>query len=569
MKRVFIGHRGVGKTELLKRHQIYFADIEHFDLDTEIEKQKNQTVSDIFNSEGELAFRKLEQKVFADLIKKNSFVIALGAGFDISSLTVDTLSSGIEVIYVSRRTDLDGRIFLNRPALDPKLSLLDEYQQRYQKREKNFRDRADFIYHMPEGLIETDDIEKSILTGSFVTAKAFVTSTKAITLPHVKNIELRTDIFTDGEIKKITLSRDHNFLVSYRKKTTVFNFKSGLIDWALELGAVPSELNSADLIVSNHDDEIQSAIHKFKSYEQFHQKLCPIINTWEELIFGHKWQSEKPEFRSFLPRSNPVEKRSKWRWYRELQFNKQKVNFVQGSQDFDDQPSLYEYIKASLYSKNNFAAVLGSPVHHSKSPMTQYKKLNQNFIAIPLNEADFPQALSFLHILGLNCAAVTSPLKNTAGKYCKKTSAVNSLALKNNIWMSASTDEAGLIKLFENIKEAQKNSVVVWGGGGVLKSIQDALPTAKFYSAQSQSPRTKNDFCKNPKIIVWSAPRKIDVQFPPNIWKPELVIDLNYSENSMGIEYAKNKNLKYISGDALFYAQAEKQLQFFKENLGF
>ena len=40
MKRVLIGHRGVGKTALLERHQTYFPDIEHFDLDQEIEKRK-------------------------------------------------------------------------------------------------------------------------------------------------------------------------------------------------------------------------------------------------------------------------------------------------------------------------------------------------------------------------------------------------------------------------------------------------------------------------------------------------------------------------------------------------
>ena len=50
MKKVFIGHRGVGKTNLLVRHSKYFLDIQHFDLDAEIEKLENKTISEIFET---------------------------------------------------------------------------------------------------------------------------------------------------------------------------------------------------------------------------------------------------------------------------------------------------------------------------------------------------------------------------------------------------------------------------------------------------------------------------------------------------------------------------------------
>ncbi len=44
MRRVFIGHRGVGKTSLLRRHQGYFPDVAHFDLDAEIEKSQQHQI---------------------------------------------------------------------------------------------------------------------------------------------------------------------------------------------------------------------------------------------------------------------------------------------------------------------------------------------------------------------------------------------------------------------------------------------------------------------------------------------------------------------------------------------
>lgn len=64
MKRVFIGHRGVGKSSLLERHQGYFPDVPAFDLDQVITDKENQPVSEIFAQQGETVFRNLE-KIFS------------------------------------------------------------------------------------------------------------------------------------------------------------------------------------------------------------------------------------------------------------------------------------------------------------------------------------------------------------------------------------------------------------------------------------------------------------------------------------------------------------------------
>ncbi len=560
MKRVFIGHRGVGKTELLKRHQSYFHDLPHFDLDQEIEKSQNKKISEIFKNQSEQKFRDIELNVFTNLIQNENFVISLGAGFN-----PENIPSDIEVVYVSRRTDSDGRIFLNRPRLNSDLTALKEYHERFHKRDPLFRFRSGFIYHLPEGLKNSNLIEENIFKSVCKIKNVFMTAANE-KFNNFENIELRTDIFSDAQIKKIIAQNKNTFLISYRKKTDQHLFKIGMIDWALELGTVPSELShNSELIISNHDDDVKTAIEKFKLYPQFHQKLCPIIHNWSELKIGHDWQSEAPDQRSFLPRTATSNYKSKWHWYRQQQFSKQKINFIQGHQDFDDQPSLFEYL--SHKNKNQFVAVLGDPVHHSKTPITQSENFDLNVLAIPIQESEFETAMPILLDMGLIAAAATSPLKNLAGKLCGKSHAVNSMVLKNNSWVGTSTDEFGLQKLIEQVSNYKSKTFVVWGGGGILDSIVKILPEAIFYSAQTQNTRDENKIIQNPDVVIWAAPRKTEIQMPHNHWQPEVVLDLNYTENSMGLEYAQNKNIKYISGDVMFYAQAEKQMQFWKEHL--
>lgn len=578
LKRVFIGHRGVGKSSLLKRHQSYFPKVVHFDLDQEIEKKINQGISEFFKQQGEKKFREVEKNVFAQLIQAENYVISLGAGFDISLIPNDC-----EVIYVSRRTDSDGRIFLNRPRLNPELSALNEYHQRFVQREPKFRLRADFVYHLPEGLREdhkiASNIEKSIfefsLNSDFKIQNGFVTliPTKESLLRYFDSVELRTDLFLDQEIARITNQYSKkSFLISYRQQPSSLAHITGQVDWALELGEVPSVLfKNEQLIVSNHDDPIRKAIEKFKNYSTFQQKLCPVVTNWHELIEGHQWQQADPAKRSFLPRSPKNAPKSLWRWYRELQFLKQKINFIQMLQDFDDQPSLFEYLKSITFQKeHDFFAVLGDPVHHSWTPLTQMQTMKKNVLAIPLQEADFFTAVNFLKDLDLQAAAITSPLKKLAGELANKTHPCNTLVFHQDSVAGTSTDETGFQKLLESFeKQSHLNlkdqKVVVWGGGGVLDSLKDQLPQASFYSAQTAMPRAGQSAVEAPDVLIWSAPRKGGIQMPPPSWKPTWVIDVNYAENSLGIEYAQMTGAHYISGADMFYAQAEAQVTFWKK----
>ena len=74
-----IGIMGAGKTTLGKRLAKQL-NLEFFDSDLEIEDFAGCTIKTIFERQGEQAFRKIEQKVLAQLLSGSNRVIATGGG---------------------------------------------------------------------------------------------------------------------------------------------------------------------------------------------------------------------------------------------------------------------------------------------------------------------------------------------------------------------------------------------------------------------------------------------------------------------------------------------------------
>ena len=76
---VFVGMMGSGKSSIglltAKKLKLNFIDI-----DKEIEKELNQSISKIFETKGEEFFRKFEEKVTLKKLKLSSTVISLGGG---------------------------------------------------------------------------------------------------------------------------------------------------------------------------------------------------------------------------------------------------------------------------------------------------------------------------------------------------------------------------------------------------------------------------------------------------------------------------------------------------------
>jgi shikimate 5-dehydrogenase len=597
LRRVYVGHRGVGKTFLLARSQQYFPEVSHFDLDYEISCSQNRSPSEIFSQSGEAHFRKIEADVFEKIISQNeNFVIACGAGFDPA-----LIDSSIEVVFVSRLTDADGRIFLDRPRLNPNLLPLEESRTRFLERHERFLKRADQIYDMPEGIESINQIEKQILTGQVKLSSVIYTVQtrdyqKTFTDDY-RYFELRNDILTD---EQITQFKKNNPLARLMYSVR----QDGLIGSLENFEAVDCDIRFASdfqwpgralKVVSSHHGRISEAVDQLtdlkkkfevRGWTDVHFKLCPQVESFEELIAGHEWQAENPDQRSFLPRSED----GRWAWYRLIKSYDQKLNYVKSSSEVADQPTPYEFLTLPPERPAHWGAVLGDPVYFSRSPEQHrafFSEFGSFFTRIKLSESELPDVIIYLNRLGLKYAAVTSPLKEVLFRIsdiqsmeANRLKSANTFIIENKMILVHNTDLDGFMSLKSNLKAHSK--VAVWGGGGTLSMMRSVLPNAHYFSAQSGDLRDFNFFdqskttkkivstdieSENYDYLIWAAPRKPDTKWPDSNFKCKTVLDLNYTDFSMGLEYAAKNKLIYISGLDMFKEQARKQQAYWMQGV--
>lgn len=602
---VVFGQRGVGKTSFLSRLQAYWKNENyHFlDLDQEIEKHYQKKIADIFKNEGETVFRKYELEVFNLLIKNYSkIVLSVGGGFDVLKIPSD-----VHCLWLQRLSDETGRIFLDRPRLDTNKTDLEEFFDRANIRKIAFEQRADEIYLVPEGLTTNNDTEKMLFKSDIPFLEStYITLTKALIkkkafLNKIKNsgLEYRDDLITDSELQLLVTNLPlKKIILSFRSKDKIkdsesfflqikqnFSNSEVLIDWALELGP-PLQLSQIRPdIISLHDylpgENISDFLKRLESFSDKtkHLKASPIIEHFNDLQIAFEWQQKDPQNRSLLPRSE----KGTWTWFRQFMKGRQKINFWKVSVGTaPDQPSLYEWL-ATTSNCQSMAAVLGSPVKHSRTPLAQqsfFKNYDIPVFAIDIPENEFEVAISFLKKLGLIACAVTSPLKKRAYELVKKSKeestqlssldnelgTINTLFFKNNLCAGTNTDLRGFQFQVGSLIHMQ-DFVLVWGGGGTLPIIKAVFPKAIEYSVRSGKARDEQQEDANfsPDILIWAAAPNAEA---PTLKKnPQYIIDLNYKEDSLARSYAKNMSAIYISGEKMFLEQALGQQEFWKKYL--
>lgn len=122
MKIVLIGYMGSGKSSVGKRLAEVLG-LPFRDMDVEIEKQEDCSISEIFSRKGEIYFRKIENKILKELLSQpKSYVLATGGGTPCYGDNMDFMIKA-DVITVYLKTPLEvltSRLVLekdNRPLL--------------------------------------------------------------------------------------------------------------------------------------------------------------------------------------------------------------------------------------------------------------------------------------------------------------------------------------------------------------------------------------------------------------------------------------------------------------------
>jgi len=107
-KIVLLGYMGSGKT-IIARLLSQSLLISHLDLDEVIEKEANQTIKNIFETKGEIYFRKMEHQVLRDLMmnkESGQMILSLGGGTPCYANNHEFLNGeGVVSIYLRASID--------------------------------------------------------------------------------------------------------------------------------------------------------------------------------------------------------------------------------------------------------------------------------------------------------------------------------------------------------------------------------------------------------------------------------------------------------------------------------
>ena len=114
-----IGHMGSGKS-LIGRIIAKKLNIQHFDSDNLIEKLSKKKINEIFSLQGEIKFRKIEEKVILSLMGEKNIVLSLGGGSILSKKTRDFLKNDFITLFL----DVNIKILVERLKNNIKRPLL-------------------------------------------------------------------------------------------------------------------------------------------------------------------------------------------------------------------------------------------------------------------------------------------------------------------------------------------------------------------------------------------------------------------------------------------------------------
>lgn len=231
------------------------------------------------------------------------------------------------------------------------------------------------------------------------------------------------------------------------------------------------------------------------------------------------------------------------------------VHFIrEGEGSGLDQPFLWQAVLQPPFQRE-FAAVLGDPIEHSRSPMEHqsfFKEFHMPFVSVRMTEDEWASGIKTLRRLGLGFAAVTAPLKLRAGG--------NTLTWIGDKFKSDNTDALALAELADDLEVT--GEIWCWGRGGVSASVARAWPKARLISA-----REGVNEAAQPGLFIWATGRGREFKWPSDSIRPRKVLDLNYSDDSPGLEWAVKHNFPYQSGLRMFKLQAEFQRQIWRSHL--
>jgi shikimate kinase len=141
MKIILIGFMGAGKSSVGKR-LAKKMEVPFFEMDQMIIEKAGKSIQEIFEQEGEIFFRELEQQVSMEISEKSSGVVSTGGGVVMNNVSMGYLKKGTKLIYLKAGFDT----IVNRIGGSKERPLFKDQakaQELYQLREPLYKYYAD------------------------------------------------------------------------------------------------------------------------------------------------------------------------------------------------------------------------------------------------------------------------------------------------------------------------------------------------------------------------------------------------------------------------------------------
>lgn len=142
-----IGYRGTGKTTLAPRLASKL-NFEWVDADVELENSTGRSIREIFATDGEPEFRRLERELLVELLKRDRLVLAAGGGAILNEATRNDFRRAGPVVWlrasveaIALRILRDGVSARHRPNLTS-AGGIDEIRSLLAQREPLYRECA-------------------------------------------------------------------------------------------------------------------------------------------------------------------------------------------------------------------------------------------------------------------------------------------------------------------------------------------------------------------------------------------------------------------------------------------
>jgi len=158
-----IGFMGTGKTVVGKALAEKLGK-EFIELDALIERKAGKTIPEIFQQDGEIAFRELEIEVAREVSQKRNVIIACGGGIVLNKINIDRLKKESLIVYLTASSE----VILGRTSSDRNERPLLEATDKASEVRRLLRFRKPFYERAAEITIDTSKLDIDSVAGKII-----------------------------------------------------------------------------------------------------------------------------------------------------------------------------------------------------------------------------------------------------------------------------------------------------------------------------------------------------------------------------------------------------------------